>query len=573
MYKKSFFKSISILFSIAIFAVSCDKDFAEIGSDIIGDDHFDYNTYTEASVNAFNQATEAVESSNLTLNSLGIYVNPVFGKTKSNFVTQLTLVTTAPTFNPDYLVVHKDGTVLDSVVLTVPYFSKKISSDATGSKYELDSIHGSGTIDLKIFESGYYMSDFDPDSNFESYQKYYTNQDHLFNNNKVGTPLNNNTNPIENTQFQPSAKEFVVYKRDENLVPTTKAESRNAPRMSLHLDKNFFETKILKAPAEKLANNNAFKNYFRGLYFQVANADAGQLMQLNFAKGDITLYYSEYAELVDHDNNPETPKIPATIVYKGEKVPKKVLKKFVLNLTGNTANLIEQTNSSAYASAIAPRPMPPLPNDGRLYVKGGSDGSAVIIDLFGPDNDNNGVADELETIRKNGWMINEANLTFHIDQTAMSGAPEPSRVLLFDVTNRRPLYDYYTDATTTSNPKLNKQIHSGILIKESSGKGTKYKIRITDHIRTLLKHADSTNVRLGLVVTESIALVGNSKLEKPVAIPYPFKGKKDRDFDRIPISSVLNPFGTILYGSGNDPINPVPEEKKLKLEIFYTKPN
>lgn len=567
MYKKSFLKAISVLFSIAIFAVSCDKDFAEIGSDILGDDHFDYNKHIEVTVNAFNQATGAVESSNLVLNSLGIYVNSVFGKTRSNFVTQLSLATTAPKFDPEYFV------SMDSVVLTVPYFSKKISSDATGSKYELDSIYGSGTIDLKIFESGYYMSDFDPNSNFENYQKYYTNQDYLFNNNKVGSHLNNSTNTIENSEFQPSAKEFVVYKRDENLQPTSTAESRNAPRMSLHLDKNFFQNKILKAPAEKLANNNAFKNYFRGLYFQVANADAGQLMQLNFAKGDITLYYTEYAELKDHDNNPDTPKIPTTIVYKGETVPKKVLKKFVLNLTGNTANLIEQTNSTSYASAIATRPMPPLPNDGRLHIKGGADGSVAIIDLFGPDNDNNGVADELETMRKNGWMINEANLTFYIDQTAMSGAPEPSRILLFDVNNRRPMYDYFTDATTTSNPKLNKQIHSGFLTTETSGKGTKYKIRITDHIRTLLKHADSTNVRLGLAVTESIALVGNSKLETPKVIPYPFKEKKDKDLDRIPMSSVLNPFGTILYGSGNDPISPVPEEKKLKLEIFYTKPN
>jgi hypothetical protein len=34
--------------------------------------------------------------------------------------------------------------------------------------------------------------------------------------------------------------------------------------------------------------------------------------------------------------------------------------------------------------------------------------------------DNNGVADELETIRKNGWLINEANLVFHVDGDAMT---------------------------------------------------------------------------------------------------------------------------------------------------------
>jgi len=36
----------------------------------------------------------------------------------------------------------------------------------------------------------------------------------------------------------------------------------------------------------------------------------------------------------------------------------------------------------------------------------------------------------------------------------------------------------------------------------------------------------------------------------------------------VPVSSVVHPFGTILYG--NNPA--VPEEKRARLEIFYTKP-
>jgi hypothetical protein len=44
----------------------------------------------------------------------------------------------------------------------------------------------------------------------------------------------------------------------------------------------------------------------------------------------------------------------------------------------------------------------------------------VYYRTFGPDADNNGVADELETIRKNGWLINEANLVFHVDGDALT---------------------------------------------------------------------------------------------------------------------------------------------------------
>jgi hypothetical protein len=50
----------------------------------------------------------------------------------------------------------------------------------------------------------------------------------------------------------------------------------------------------------------------------------------------------------------------------------------------------------------------------------------AILKLFGPDADNS-VADELETIRNSGWLINEANLVFHVDASAMGSAQEPNQ--------------------------------------------------------------------------------------------------------------------------------------------------
>ena len=88
-------------------------------------------------------------------------------------------------------------------------------------------------------------------------------------------------------------------------------------------------------------------------------------------------------------------------------------------------------------------------------------------------------------------------------------------------------------------------------------KGTKYKIRITDHIKNLIRN-DSTNVRLGLVVTETITNVGFTKLKTPIGI-----------IDKIPTMSALSPLGTVLYGSHSS----VADDKRLKLEIYYTKPD
>ncbi len=38
----------------------------------------------------------------------------------------------------------------------------------------------------------------------------------------------------------------------------------------------------------------------------------------------------------------------------------------------------------------------------------------------------------------------------------------------------------------------------------------------------------------------------------------------------VPTANVLSPLGTVLYGNN---VAPADEDKKLKLQIFYTKPN
>ena len=61
--------------------VSCDKDFNEIGSDVIGDDHYGLVKDDTKSIIAYNQSLGAMQSNNLPINALGYYNNPLFGKT------------------------------------------------------------------------------------------------------------------------------------------------------------------------------------------------------------------------------------------------------------------------------------------------------------------------------------------------------------------------------------------------------------------------------------------------------------------------------------------------------------
>lgn len=537
---QSFSRALLLCLTIVFFA-SCDKDFNEIGADIVGDDHYGFNKDSLSTVVAYDQQIGAVQTNkvtgstlNLPINLLGSYNNPVFGKTTASFVTQLELASINPTIgvNP----------VVKKVELTIPYFSTLTDTDDDGNHtYELDSIHGDAKIKLSIYASNYYLRDLDPESGFQQPQKYFSNQTPDFDANidPLHTArLNDSSATSQNEEFFFDPAEIITYKTVDG---SQQVDTRTAPGMKISLNDAFFQEKLFGAGATgNLANNSVFKEYFRGLYFKVENAgispDQGSLAQLNFKSGKITVSYQ-----VATSESDATP----------------IEKTLVLNLAGNTVNLFENQPSSAFTDAVATSNT--VQGDERLYLKGGA-GSVAVIELFGPDADGNGIADELEELRTKGWLVNEANLTFYIDNAAMAGTSEPNRIYLYDLNNNRPLIDYYADVTTLgSNPKFNKYIHGGIIERDADDHGVRYKIRLTNHIRNLLNaDIDSTNVRLGLAVTETIGNVTTAKLKTPVSF-----------IDRIPAASAGNPLGTILYGS-----NPaVPEDKRLKLVIYYTKPN
>lgn len=160
-------------------------------------------------------------------------------------------------------------------------------------------------------------------------------------------------------------------------------------------------------------------------------------------------------------------------------------------------------------------------------------------------------------------LINEANLLFYVDSTGFTYDSIPNRVYLYDLTNKRPLYDYYTDGSTSSNTKYNKLIYDGILRKDSVGNYF-YRIRLTNHINNLVKHADSTNVKLGLVLTDDINTVTNQKLKRQFT-------SGTTTVTTTPTANTITPLGVKLYGP-NIPQGDPDYKKRLRLQIFYTKP-
>jgi hypothetical protein len=571
MYNTSFFKKILLIAAVAVF-YSCDKEFNAIGDDLIGDNHFDLEA-EEYSVITYNQKVTPVASNNLPINALGIYDNPVFGLTTANFNTQVALASYAPTLG--------EGAVIDSVTLNIPYFidpTKTVLKTDGSSTYVLDSIYGpeTGKIKLSVYESGIFLNTYNA-NNYDISKFYNTDRNSDFETQATTNPtvfrerLNNSSNTAENDGFFFSSKQI----KETILAVGTTPEStkRIEPEMRLHLNKEFFKTKIFDAPASKLASDDVFKNYFKGLYFKVEKSPESlttRMAMMKFSEGKINIFYkAKTASTTDADTEMES-------------------KTLVINLKGNTVSLLEESDSDPdYISATANNVTP----DERLYLKGGQGSMAVIelfdkTDLIGLDSDGNltttpnSVPDELDQIRhnvkKNNWLANEANLVFTIDSEIMAkkigaeSTPEPGRIYLYDLENNTVLADYTADRTTAVNgdPKKNRTVFNGMINTDATSKrGTTYKIRITNHIRNMIKSADVANVKLGLVVTEDINITTSAKLD-----PTDGKINFESVISAVPTASVMNPLGTVLFG-GNIPQNDQNYAKRVKLEVYYTKPN
>jgi len=492
---------------------SCQKDITTIGSEILGDEIPNGILDDSQTVIAYSRKLGPLQSNRLPAYQLGIYNDPVYGKSEVNFLSQLTLESNDPKFG--------DSAEVDSVFVYLPFFSTATTVDST-TTYELDSIFGSTPINLSIFSSNYFLREYDPNSGFEEFQNYYTTQGATFEE-YLGTELAS----VEN--FIPTKNGYILYE-------DTEKEEKIAPGLRVKLPVEFFQENIIdKEGSPELRNSNNFKNFLRGLYFKVNSpTNNGSLFIFDPAKANVTIFYS-----FDDEDDP-TIRDNAT---------------FKLNFNGISVNTFENELPQQIQTAIS------NPNiqtgDENLYLRGG-DGIISIVELFGKDIDNNGVADELETLRDKKWLINEANLIFYVNQDLMvGGATEPERIVIYDLKNSNVLADYNFDVTNGLEPINALTNHYGRLERGSDGNGEYYKLKITAHVSNLI-NKDSTNVPLGIVVSQNVLTRTTSELQNPM----------EPELEQVPTSTVVSPEGTILYGNATSNL-----EKRLKLQIYYTEPN
>jgi len=417
--------------------------------------------------------------------------------------------------------------------------TESVNPNAGGTLYELDSLLGNSnaSFKLKVSELDYFLRPYDPEVNFEQFQKYYSN-------NSLASDFSGTT--LYEDEISINSKELVFYNEDdpetEDVDESETVKERLTPRIRVELDKDFFQTRILdKEGSDDISNLDNFKLYFKGIVLETFDFSEPLLMILNFNEAEIKVEY-EYKEYNKQGTTDDTSDDTVDTVD-GD---------FRFLFNGIKLNSFK---NDAFPGYVYSSVLDTLKNPKQVFLKGG-EGVMAEIELFKNDD---GV-DLLEEIRSKEWLINEANLSIYIDKEMLSssgGIIEPSRLYLYDIKNKAPVIDYFVDNSAGPKPYQNKVVHGGLIQLDEDKNGLMYKIRMSEHIKNIVRK-DSTNTKLGLVVSSDINNTINIEVE-------------DSDFMTFtPNSSAINPLGTVLIGP-----SPSAEDydKRMRLNIFYTEVN
>jgi len=536
-----------ILISFFIFQ-SCDKELTSFDSDVINSENaIDFSTgELDYSILSKSEIINPVQSNNLPSFLIGKYNHPQFGNSYANFVGQMV----PADYNHDF----GDNVELDSVILSIPYYSRAIDTDENlDVTYEIDSVYGNNPIKISIYKNNFFLRTFDPFQSFDSSQNYFTNGS-LSNNEQIDISQLEGQLLFEIDDFVPNANQINLTAVDTS--GETYISQKLAPALRFKLNNpnnNFWETLFFNNDGlPNLSNEPDFKEFFRGLYIKTEGLNSsGSMMLLNLASSNakLTIHYTSDNEVVNNDTGSTDDNLTNQHEY-------------VLNFSGNLVNIFENENLVDVNGTNT------VDGNENIYLRGG-EGIITTLDLFSGSliNDNGEEISEFDHFKDFFYdnisdspkrLINEAYIEFYVNQNFIN-SDEPERIFIYNYEQNTALIDYFLDqsvSSTTINAKIN---HLVPLIKDSlnDNRGIKYKIRITEHLNNLVLR-DSSNSKLGLGVMSNISSVQN----------FTILGDEDSNSNNsLAAGIILSPKGTILHG------NLSPElEKRPRIKIYYTEP-
>ncbi len=538
MFKKNIniFKNVIVVLLLFFGIAACEKDIEDIGVDLVDNGIFKVGD-SSVEIVAYNINVNASRVDNngekIPGYLMGVNDDTNFGYLNSTLISQLHL----PGFGADF----GDNPVFDLAVLDIPYFTTKddenivlidpVSKDTLiVPSFQLDSIYGKTDLEfqVKISELETFLNTLDPEDPTKN-KEYYSDRDYQI------------SNQIYYGGFTPNRNDTVLYVERRHLdddpsvindIDTIKTftvinnDSVAVPTMKFILDDNYIQTHFIDQNGSSyFDSNDNFIRYFKGMYIESIGTD-GSLINIPASNGKMTIYYTNE----ETKDEAEGEDLNGNGITEEEGVLVKVKQKMIFPMIG--------VKSAKYERNYAGKPIEnailnPNTVDGekRLYVQNVA-GSEAIIKLF--------TKESLRKLRLKGWLINEANLVINIDRTVSSD----------DVPKKLFLYKYESSSVMDDYLFKGPEVFGGSLEYAKDSTPKSYKFKITKYISDVLAD-DGDQI-------EPVDLALKAFMPTDVSTINPN--------DTIVSNYGWVPRGVVLYGN-----LPKEEEKRIKLEIFYSK--
>ncbi|MDD3771675.1 MAG: DUF4270 domain-containing protein [Weeksellaceae bacterium] len=532
-----------VLCSTATLVVSCEDEISSVGSDLIDSGISAKVFYTD--VIAYNTNNDSIRSDAKVLQNalVGVYDEPIFGRTKARFISQARL----GKLNPDF------GTEaeMDSVILTLPVYYKSgsdnVSIDTTyvylqegetptdtatvrlKRTYKLDSIYGNTSIPITL--------------QVREVAEYLYSQDSIYfsNRNLSNCSSCSNINDIEvyptilgSLQITNEMTTFQEFKLNNS---TTVSEPAVMVRISL--DKNYFKQKFIdNAGSSNLSDQASFiRNFFRGIELSVPE-DQGFLFTFNPSSENfkITLYHS-MKNTAEGENQPERTQSSLVLNFNS----------YWSSTTGYNVQVNQFDHSNRSSQFVNAYTNPnTTEGDSRLYL-GALEGSKTIIKLSQDQ------INEIQTnIQENGWAIVGAELNFYVDDSygfrkapylfAWHSYTENGKL---KEKNFDDIYKFYNSypISVQFNPMYDYKNDSKL-----------YTIRITDYIKSVVERGEVFENNQIVVSLGNFLLSPSSGYMNIMNTNYLYMNDRAFTSDRV-----------VLHGNNTEQT-----DKKLRLKIYYT---
>lgn len=534
---------VMVFCSAAFITISCENDISEVGSGLL-DTGASANAYFVDLV-AYNTNNDSIRSDEAVLQNaaVGVYEEPVFGRTKAKFFTQARLGRLEPDFG--------ESPEMDSVILNIPVFHKNkdavvdttylyLAEGETPSDtatvvlkrtYKLDSIYGNTAmpITLQVREVAQFLNSQDT--------VYYSNPNLAA---CAGCPNINDIQVFpEVLGAQLVSNEIVTYQ-------TKKRESiEDAPPVvvGIKLDKDYFKQKFIdnQNSADLRDQASFIRNFFRGIELSAAE-NQGFIMNFNTQSPEfkLTMHYSYDNPVEDDGEENYKPRLsgnlPLTFASVWSSVP------------GYNVQLMQFEHANRSSQFVNSYTNPNIQEgDSRLYLAG-MDGTKTVVELKEEQ-----INEIRNNVQNNGWAVIGAELTFHIDDSY--GLKKPPYLFAWHnhMDGEKEKNENFTDVFKFFN-SYPLQVQFNPMYDYKSDPKT-YTIRVTDYVKQMVEQNEEYDNSKIMVSLGNFMLNPGTNYSSVLSTKNPFLNDR-----------VFNPHRLVLHGSNSEQV-----DKRVRLKVYYTK--